>query len=240
MASSLPAPPARSDDEIVSKGERRRQDKQRTLARAEERKRVALRVYQGCDEAGARKLDDLAARGVKPTCTAGCAHCCSLEIPVSRPEAEVLVAWLIANRSAPELDAIRERLRGWLAWYRTDYPALIASGVSRVDAFFRHAPSCALLENARCGGYPARPITCRNHYVSSPVAECDPAVGTGNPDILLEVARATSHHVAELRSVIENQGGSYLGSIHLISEWLAHLLDVESEPWRGAPALVLS
>lgn len=225
---------------MVGKAEQRRQDKARAVARADERRRVALRVYQGCDEAGARKLEELAATGVTPTCTAGCSHCCSLEIPVSRAEGEALVAWLSANRSAEELDAIRARLRGWLAWYRNDYPALVAAGVSRVDAFFRHAPKCALLENDRCGAYPARPVTCRNHYVSSPVSECDPATGSGEPDIILSVARATYPHVVELRRVVESQGGDYLASIHLISEWLVHLLEVEREPWQGAPRLSLS
>lgn len=223
----------------MGKSEQRRQDKARTLARADERRRVALRVYQGCDEAGARKLAELAATGVVPTCKAGCSHCCSLEIPVSRAEAEALVAWLTANRSADELAAIRDRVRGWLAWYRTEYPGLIAAGMSRVDAFFRHAPRCALLEDDRCGAYPVRPVTCRNHYVSSPVSECDPATGTGDPEVMLAVARATYPHVVELRRTIESQRGDYLASIHLISEWLAHLLEVEREPWQGAPRLSL-
>jgi hypothetical protein len=84
------------------------------------------------------------------------------------------------------------------------------------------------------------PVTCRNHYVSSPVAECDPATGSGEPDIILSVARATYPHVVELRRVVESQGGDYLASIHLISEWLVHLLEVEREPWQGAPRLSLS
>ena len=224
----------------MGKAEQRRQDKARAIARGEERRRVALQVLQGCDEAGGRKLAELAAAGVTPTCTAGCAHCCSLEVPVSRAEAEVLVEWLQANRPAEALEAIRGRLRGWLAWYRTEYPRLIASGVTRVDAFFRHAPKCALLEDDRCGAYPARPVTCRNHYVSSPVRECDPATGSGDPEVMLAVARATQPHVAELRRMVERHGGDYLASVHLIAEWLAHLLEVEREPWQGAPRLILS
>ena len=159
---------------------------------------------------------------------------------MSRAEGETIVAWLAENATPEALAEIRERLRAWLAWYRSDYPALVASGMSRVDAFFRHAPPCALLVGGRCSAYPVRPITCRNHVVSSPVAECDPAIGGGDPALILDVARASFDHVAELRALIESQGGSYLASIHLIGEWLAHLLEVEREPWVGAPSLELT
>ena len=223
----------------MGKSEQRRHDKARALANADDRRRVALRVLQGCDEVATRELGALAATGVTPTCTAGCSHCCSLEIPMSRPEGEALVEWLSANRTPDELAAIRERLRGWLAWYRTEYPRLVASGLARVEVFFRHAPTCALNVGGLCSAYPVRPVACRNHFVSSPVAECDPATGRGEPDTLLAIPRATHAHVVELRRVVEQQGGDYLASVHLIAEWLAHLLEVEREPWRGAPRLEL-
>jgi hypothetical protein len=224
----------------VGKAEQRRQDKARTLAKADERRRVVLRVYQGCESSAARTLERLAAGGVVPTCAAGCSHCCNLEVPMSRAEGEAIVAWLTENATPEALAEIRERLRAWLAWYRDDYSRLVASGISRVDAFFRHAPPCALLDDGRCRVYPVRPVTCRSHLVSSPVSECDPAVGSGDPAMILDVAKASFDHVAELRAAIESQGGSYLASIHLIGEWLAHLLEVEREPWIGAPSLQLA
>jgi Fe-S-cluster containining protein len=222
----------------MSKVDRQR-EKARSLANADERKRVALRVFGGVDEAGARKLAELAAKGVTPSCVEGCAHCCRLEIPMSRAEGEALVDWLVANRSAEEVDAVRDRLRGWLVWYRTEYPRLIASGTSRVEAFFRHAPQCSLLVDNRCTAYPVRPVACRNHMVSSPASRCDPANGDGEVDSMLDVARATYPHVVELQNVVAKQGGTYLATIHLIAEWLAHLLDVEREPWQGSPPLEL-
>ncbi len=222
----------------MGKAEQRQKDKARALAKADARHRVVLRVYQGCDERGRATLGALAETGVTPSCREGCAHCCNLEIPMSRAEGETLVAWL-REQAPARLDVVRERLRGWLAWYRTDYPRLVAAGMTRTDIFFRHAPPCALLEDNRCGAYAVRPITCRTHLVTSPVEVCDPAVGTGDVDMLLAVAIATRDHVAELRHVIAQQGGSYLASIHLLPEWLAHLLEVELEPWRGAPALDL-
>lgn len=223
----------------MGKADQKRQDKARSLANADERRRVALQVYQGCDEAGARKLAQLAATGVTPSCAEGCAHCCSLEVMMTRAEGEALVAWLTEHRTPAELEVVRDRLRAWLTWYRTAYPRLVAGGMSRPDAFFRHGPACSLLEGGRCSAYPARPVTCRNHYVSSPVSVCDPAVGSGDPEVMLAVSTATRDHVAKLRGVIERQGGSFLASVHLLPEWLAHLLEAELEPWRGAPRLEL-
>jgi hypothetical protein len=219
----------------LGKAEQRRQERARAAAKADERRRVALRVLSGCDQAIERKLGELAAAGVRPTCAAGCSHCCKLEVPVSRPEAEALVEWLTANRTADELAAIRERLRGWLDWYRIELPRLAANGQSRRDAFFRHGPTCALNVGGMCTAYPARPVACRALYVTSPVAECDPATGRGEPDTLDAVASATYSHVIELRGTVEKQGGDYMASVHLLPEWLVHLLEVEREPWRIQP-----
>ena len=223
----------------MGKAEDRRKEKARAVANADERRRVVLRVYEDVDAAGARELARLAGRGVTASCREGCAYCCHLEIPITRPEGEALAAWLLEHRTPEEVEAIRERLRGWLAWYRGECRERVAGGMSRVDVFFRHAPPCALLEGSRCGAYPARPISCRNHYVSSPVEVCDPERGDGDSAYMTSVGQATQQHVAEIRRVIEQQGGSFLASVHLLPEWLAHLLGVEREPWQGSPPLEL-
>ena len=212
----------------MGKADQRLRDKARAQANAEERRRVVLTVLQGCDDAAAKKLAHLAP-AIAPSCTEGCTHCCHLEIPASRAEVEVVVAALHAHRTPAELDAIRARLRAWLAWYRDELPKL----GERSAAFFRHAPACALLVDQRCIAYEVRPITCRNHLVSSPARDCDPATSTAEPVAILDVPRATYDHVVELRRTIERQGGNYLATVHLLPEWLAHLLDVEKEPWAG-------
>jgi hypothetical protein len=38
----------------------------------------------------------------------------------------------------------------------------------------------------------------------------------------------------KLRALIENQGADFNGTVHLLTEWLAHLLGVEAQPWRTA------
>lgn len=222
----------------MSKADRRK-DKALALARTEERKRVTLRVLQACSDTASRTLTELAATGVVPSCKPGCAHCCRLEIPLSRAEGEVIVDWLHANRSADELEAVRDRLRAWLGWYRTEYHSLIAAGLSRPDAFAKHAPLCALNVDGSCTVYPVRPALCRNFHVSSPVSECDPATSTREPDIMFEVMRAVRPHIFELQDFVARQGGDYFATVHLIGEWLAHLLEVEREPWKGSPRLDL-
>ena len=219
----------------MGKADQKRQQKALALANADERRRVVLRVFQGCDDVGVSTLAELAKTGVTASCTAGCSHCCSQEIPMTRAEGEMLVAWLVENRTPEELDAIRARLRGWLAWYRTEYPQHLAAGLSRVDVFFRHAPKCALLEDDRCSAYRVRPVACRNHFVSSPASRCDPATGTGEIDEILAVSKASYDHVVEIRRVVERQGGNFMASVHMHAEWLVHLLDVEREPWLDAP-----
>jgi len=222
----------------MGKAEDKRKDKERALLHRDERRRVVLRVFQGCDETTAQKLTALAEKGVVTTCRAGCSHCCSSEVPVTRAEGETLAAWLVEHRSPEELEAIRARLRAWLAWYRGAYLERVAT-MPRVEVFFRHGPPCVLLEDDRCSAYPVRPVACRNLYVSSPPSVCDPAVGSGNPDSIDSIARATYDHVVEIRRTVERQGGNFLASVHRLPEWLAHLLEVESEPWRGAPRLEL-
>lgn len=223
----------------MSKTTQRQKEKAAAREKLEERKRVTLRVLEGCDDAGAKKLAELATTGVVPTCTEGCSHCCRLEIPISRAEGEVLADWIVANRTPEDIAKIRERLQAWLVWYRTDYHALVAGGLDRSEVFAKHAPMCALLDAHRCGAYAARPITCRNHHVSSPVPDCDPATTTREPQPIFAVSMAARSHVVELQNLVSRQGGDYFATIHLISEWLAHLLDVEREPWHGSPKLEL-
>lgn len=222
----------------MGKAEQRQRDKAKAQANAEERRRVVLRVYEGCEAVAKTTLARLETRGIVATCAAGCAACCSYEIPAARAEVETLVAWLVEQRTAAELDAIRERLRGWLAWYRDELPRLERDGLPRDIAFARHAPKCALLEpDGRCGAYAVRPVSCRNHLVSSPPQRCA-MPGDDEPAAILDVARASVTYVEDIRKTVERQGGNYMASVHLLPEWLVHLLGVEAEPWSHEVARV--
>jgi len=188
----------------MGKADQRRLEKARAAEKTEERKRVTLHVLAACDEARDRTL---AAKRLTPSCGEGCAYCCSHEVPVSRAEGETLVAWLLEHKTPEELARIRERLASW-----------------------RVAKACALLEDGRCIAYDVRPITCRNHLASSPPSQCAPGSKL-EPVLILDVPRAAYPHVAELQALIRRQGSDYMASIHQLPEWLAHLLEVEREPW---------
>jgi Fe-S-cluster containining protein len=223
----------------VSKVDQRKKEKAAAQAKLEERKRVTLKVLADCSETGDKKLAELAGKGIVPSCGPGCSHCCRLEVPISRAEGEVVVEWLHANRTPEQLEAIRDKLRAWIHWYRVDYPKLIASGLTRVEIFAKHAPLCSMIENDSCSVYPVRPILCRNHHVSSPVAECDPATTTREPEPIFAVPLAARAHVMELQNLVSRQGGDYFATVHLIGEWFAHLLEVEREPWQLHPKIDL-
>ena len=108
-------------------------------------------------------------------------------------------------------------------------------GAQRGEAFLKTSPGCVLLDDAgACGAYPVRPMTCRNHYVTSPPEACGPTATRDTTVRSLPAAvDVTRPLVANLRRTVEQQGADFAASLHLIPEWLAHLLDVEQDPWRA-------
>src|SRR6185369_4977249 len=113
-----------------------KQEADRAKALVRERIAAARGAMDDCSEAIDRELGTLAARGIVPTCSKGCSHCCRQEILVTRAEAEAIVEWVQASWPAEQIDALKERTRAWLVWYRTDYPRLVASGVTRLVAMY--------------------------------------------------------------------------------------------------------
>ena len=212
---------------------------ERARALVRERIQVTRGAMAACDDAVERELGELGARGVVPSCRKGCAHCCRQEILVPRAEAEAIVAWLRASWTPAQIDALADRLRAWLAWYRDDCRRLIQSGETRGSALYEHGPQCVALEDDACSIYPTRPMMCRMHYVrSSPDAcrqQADPRVTAEPVTVLPSIHRVTQPAVLRIRAEIERQGSDFLGTVHLLPEWLAHLLQVEAQPWRTAP-----
>jgi hypothetical protein len=211
-------------------------DAERARALVRERIKVTRDAMVECDQQVERELDTLAARGITPACSRGCANCCRQGIFATRAEAEAVVDWLQASWSPDQLDALRARIRDWLSWYRSDYRRLVDRGVPRAVAFLEHGPFCVALVDHACSVYPVRPMSCRIHYVSSPPDACrtddDPRAV-----VLSSIARVTQPAILKIRGMIERQGANFLGTVHLLPEWLAHLLRVEDQPWRTSPPL---
>lgn len=177
---------------------------------------------------------------VAVSCRPGCASCCTQEITVARAEAEAIADWIKTSWDDAQIAAFSDRLRAWLAWYREQYPRQVASGLSRSAVFYELAPACPALVDNACSIYPARPLTCRTMYVTSPVGACrrktdpdhDPAAKLVPVHAL---RRVTEPAHLKLKALVEKQGADYIATAHLLPEWLAHLLRVEDQPWRTTP-----
>ncbi|HET9621846.1 MAG TPA: YkgJ family cysteine cluster protein [Kofleriaceae bacterium] len=218
-------------------------DAERARARAKqlvrERIDVARAAMAACEDAIGHELEALAARGVAPTCSKGCAHCCRQEILVTRAEAEAIVEWIEAAWPAERRAALAERIQGWLAWFRGECRARVAGGMAREVALYEHGPPCVALVDDACSIYPTRPMMCRMHFVRSTPDACrqkaDPALVAEPVVTLPSIHRVTQPAVLRIRAEIERQGADFMSTVHLLPEWLAHLMKIEAQPWLDAP-----
>jgi Fe-S-cluster containining protein len=209
-----------------------------------ERIGVVRAAMSTCDDEIERELAVLAARGIVPTCSKGCAHCCRQEILVPRAEAEVIIEWLQASWSAEQIEALKDRLRTWLAWHLGELTRRVNAGEDRLKVTYEDGPGCVVLSDDACSIYPVRPTMCRMHYVTSSADRCrserDPAFARGEDlAVLSSIPRVALPSVHRIREEINRQGTDYWGTVHLLPEWLAHLLRVADQPWRTAPPLRL-
>ena len=217
-------------------------DAERARRLVRQRIEIATDAWAYCEELIDRELVALASRSVVSTCARGCAHCCRQEIRVARAEAEAMVDWIRKSWEATRIEALKDRLRAWLAWYTTDYAQLVERGVTREAAFYEHGPQCPVLQDDECSAYPMRPMTCRRHFVTSPPDACrqerDPRFPgddlTRPIDAILRVSEPARDRI-QIR--IEATGADYFRTAHLLPEWLAHLFGVEDQPWRRMPPL---
>jgi Fe-S-cluster containining protein len=220
----------------MSRKDQRIADKAATQQHAQQRRALALTVLDEVDALVDRELARTAEKGQPATCVKGCSHCCRQEIYVPRAEAEAIVEWL--ERAAPHLIAdLKEKIAAWLAWYRSGYPELAAAGIPRLDAFYSHGPPCPALIDDACSIYPVRPLFCRTHGVTSPPDACRPHGDPARLDVpiaSLRIFTKTAPIASKLRALVEHQGADFNRTVHLLPEWLAHLLGVEQQPWRTA------
>jgi hypothetical protein len=83
------------------------------------------------------------------------------------------------------------------------------------------------------------------HYVTSSADACrsvrDPAYARDEKlAVLPSIHRVALPSVHRIREEVKRQGIDYWGTVHLLPEWLAHLLRIADQPWRTAPPLRLS
>jgi hypothetical protein len=73
--------------------------------------------------------------------------------------------------------------------------------------------------------------------VTSPVDACRPEGDPARIDVPIErmtIFAKAAPIGTKLRALVEAQGADFKGTVRLLPEWLAHLLDVEPQPWRTA------
>jgi Fe-S-cluster containining protein len=220
----------------MNRKQQRIADKLAAQQHVKERRVLALKVFQDVDDLVEREVTRSAAAGRPPPCAKGCSHCCRQELYAPRAEVEAIVEWL--ETSAPHLIAeLKIKVEAWLDWYRSRYPELVASGLERRDAFYAHGPPCPALVDDTCSIYPVRPVFCRTYYVTSPADACraqgDPA-RLDRPIESMRIFAKTATVATKLRVLVEKQGADFNGTVHLLAEWLAHLLGIEPQPWRTA------
>ena len=221
----------------MNRKQRRIADRAAAQEHVKARRALALKVFHEVDELVDREIARSVESGRRPSCAKGCSHCCREELYAPRAEAEAIVEWL--DGAAPHvLEAMKPRIAAWLAWYRSEFPALVARGIARRDAFYSHGPACPALVDDTCAIYPVRPMFCRTHHVTSPVDACRPEGDPARLDAPIQrmttlLARAAPIGT-KLRALVEAQGAEFQGTVHLLAEWLAHLLGVEQQPWRTA------
>ena len=220
---------------------RRGFERARELVR--QRIQIAAAAWSYCDELVANELQMLSSRGTAASCGRGCSHCCREEIRVAKAEAEAAKQYIDDTWDAASVETLKHRLRAWLKWYTTHYPRMVEAGASRHEALYEYGPQCAVLrvDTQECGIYPARPLTCRRHYVSSPPDACrqlaDAHYLNRKQEPLASVVTASEPARKQLEERTAAAGAEYFQTAHLLVEWLAHLYRVEIEPWRRTPPL---
>src|SRR6185369_13021412 len=90
--------------------------------------------------------------GREMACTAGCPHCCVLNVAILLPEAMVIADWVRDRRLPAELADLRQRLeihRSWTRWMEDE------------ERVAKKATCPFLSDIAHCSIHPVRPLACR-------------------------------------------------------------------------------
>lgn len=183
-------------------------------------------AYASVDEAIAGELGRLRREdGVAPSCERGCCHCCRFHITVNLAEAHALAQYVKREFSTEQVRDLRSRTQKWHDW---DNSRLGRQPSARIDAptdLSGYEPCCPLLVDGGCSAYPARPVVCRVHFVSSQPRFCraanDPDSTEAAPVALKSVVTAANPFSAAIRDRIEAAGLDYSRSIMLLPHWLA-------------------
>ena len=177
-------------------------------------------------------LELRAREGKKPSCKAGCSHCCRQLVPVSVVEAKAL-ALAVAKMPPKRREATRRRFAALLARLESEGIVQPSGGAPRTalvsrekgDAsemwaevnrhYFSLHLDCPFLEQDRCTVYEERPFVCREYMVTSPATLCasmDPSLEAVPRPIYMTQAVARANLI--MRETDPNRIAALLDDVH--------------------------
>jgi len=185
------------------------------------RERLVRDAYARIDEAAGCELERLRREeGTAPSCRRGCCSCCEQHIQTNPAEAHALGQYIRRTFSVVRLRELKRRTDAWLAWdsrKRSGHAPAEPDGGGE-------ATCCPLLVDGACSAYPARPVICRTHFVSSDPSACrlcdDDRPLEAVPAVLATVLRAAQPYADLIRDNVEGAGLDYSRSILLLPHWL--------------------
>lgn len=119
-----------------------------------------------------------AATGREVSCRAGCTACCHHIVPVA-PSEQRNIAALVKAMPEPRQGEVRGRFAAALSRVadaglagKLDDPETATSAELGLAYFGLRIP-CPFLETGKCSIYADRPLTCREHTVTTPAEHCE-------------------------------------------------------------------
>lgn len=115
-------------------------------------------------------------KNVRFACARGCPVCCTRDVMVTKPEAQLLLDYIVAEHGAPWLaEKLNDPPIPWpLSRTTNDYAAACLEGKEVTERDRRRNGVCPFLEHEICSVYPARPFSCRC-FASTRVCRIDSA-----------------------------------------------------------------
>jgi Fe-S-cluster containining protein len=124
-------------------------------------------------------------KGNPVSCKQGCAACCRQLVPLAEPEARQ-IAFLVNQLPEPRQSQIRQRFAdaktkleaaGLYDNLSDRQPWPDGSRYRDAEAYFNQQIACPFLENESCSIHSDRPLSCREHLVTSPAEHCQKPFG---------------------------------------------------------------
>jgi len=171
-----------------------------------------------------------------PSCKKGCCHCCRHHIVTDTAEVHALAQYVKRCFSQDQINQLRIRTQQWHQWDNTRPGRRPSAKVHEPIDLTGYIRCCPLLVDGVCTAYPARPIVCRTHLVSSHPRLClavhQPDVMGDTPAVLTSVRAVTAPFSTAIEDHIIKTGSDFSQSQML----LPHALAIEME-WDFAISL---